>query len=45
MASHDPAAIRFVDRALFVTDGTLHAPSREELSLWLTEGTSISTDR
>ena len=41
MASHDPAAINFVDRALFVSDGTLHTPSREELSLWLTEGTAI----
>jgi putative ABC transport system ATP-binding protein len=45
MASHDPAAIKFVDRALFVSDGTLHAPSRDELSLWLTDGTAISTDR
>ena len=42
MASHDPAAINFVDRALFVSDGTLHTPSREELSLWLTEGTAIN---
>ncbi len=43
MASHDPAAINFVDRALFVTDGTLHAPSRDELGLWLTDGTAINT--
>ncbi len=43
MASHDPAAINFVDRALFVSDGTLHTPSREELSLWLTEGAAIDT--
>lgn len=43
MASHDPAAINFVDRALFVVDGTLHTPSREELSLWLTEGATINT--
>jgi len=43
MASHDPAAIRFVDRALFVTDGTLHAPTRRELELWLTEGAAINT--
>ncbi len=43
MASHDPAAINFVDRALFVTDGTLHAPTRDELSLWLTEGAAINT--
>jgi len=45
MASHDPAAIRYVDRALFVTDGTLHSPTREELTLWLTEGEAISTAR
>ena len=43
MASHDPAAINFVDRALFVVDGTLHKPSRSELSLWLTEGAAINT--
>jgi putative ABC transport system ATP-binding protein len=43
MASHDPAAIRFVDRALFVTDGALHAPTRRELELWLTDGTAIKT--
>ncbi len=43
MASHDPAAINFVDRALFVSDGTLHKPSRNELSLWLTEGATIRT--
>ncbi|MCP4307434.1 MAG: ABC transporter ATP-binding protein [bacterium] len=42
MASHDPAAINYVDRALFVRDGTLHAPDRNELDLWLTEGTAIS---
>lgn len=42
MASHDPAAINYVDRALFVRDGTLHAPARSELALWLTEGTAIS---
>ena len=43
MASHDPEAINYVDRALFVTDGTLHAPSRQELALWLTEGETIRT--
>jgi putative ABC transport system ATP-binding protein len=43
MASHDPAAINYVDRALFVSDGTLHAPTRDELSLWLTEGSAIDT--
>lgn len=44
MATHDPAAINYVDRALFVSDGTLHAPDRSELALWLTDGTSIDTD-
>ncbi len=43
MATHDPAAINYVDRALFVADGTLHAPDRSELALWLTDGTSIET--
>ncbi len=43
MASHDPAAINYVDRALFVVDGRLHAPSRSELGLWLTDGTTIDT--
>lgn len=43
MATHDPAAINFVDRALFVRDGTLHAPDRRELTLWLTDGTTINT--
>ncbi len=43
MATHDPAAINYVDRALFVTDGALHAPDRRELTLWLTEGTEINT--
>ena len=41
MATHDPAAINFVDRALFVSDGALHAPDRQELTLWLTDGTSM----
>lgn len=43
MATHDPAAINYVDRAMFVSDGTLHAPDRSELRLWLTEGTGINT--
>jgi ABC-type lipoprotein export system ATPase subunit len=43
MASHDPAAIHYVDRALFVQDGTLHEPTKDELALWLTEGTAIGT--
>ena len=42
MATHDPAAINYVDRALFVSDGALHAPDRRELTLWLTDGTTIS---
>jgi putative ABC transport system ATP-binding protein len=45
MASHDPAAINHVDRALFVSDGTLHAPTRQELKLWLTEGGTIQVAR
>lgn len=43
MATHDPAAINFVDRALFVQDGKLHTPNRNELRLWLTEGASLNT--
>lgn len=42
MATHDPAAINYVDRAMFVSDGTLHAPDRDELRLWLTEGTGLN---
>ena len=42
IATHDPAAIDVVHRAYFVADGTLHEPSREELSLWLTEGTAFA---
>lgn len=45
MATHDPAAINFVDRALFVSDGTLHKPDRRELRLWLTDGTAINSTR
>ncbi len=41
MATHDPAAIDFVDAAYFVESGTLHLPDRDELNLWLTEGTEF----
>ncbi len=41
MATHDPAAINFVDTAYFVRSGTLHLPDRNELNLWLTEGTEF----
>jgi ABC-type lipoprotein export system ATPase subunit len=41
MATHDPAAINCVDRALLVGDGALHTPDRRELILWLTDGTAI----
>lgn len=44
MATHDPAAINYVDRALFVRDGTLHTPDRNELRLWLTEGAALNTE-
>lgn len=43
MATHDPAAIDFVDVAYFVQSGTLHLPNRDELELWLTEGTEFAT--
>jgi putative ABC transport system ATP-binding protein len=43
MATHDPAAIDFVDGAQFVESGKLHTPDRDELTLWLTEGTSIES--
>lgn len=43
MATHDPAAIDYVGGAQFVESGTLHTPSREELTLWLTEGASIES--
>ncbi|MGI9666079.1 MAG: ABC transporter ATP-binding protein [Acidimicrobiia bacterium] len=43
MATHDPKAIDYVDIAYFVQSGTLHLPNREELSLWLTEGTEFDT--
>lgn len=41
MATHDPAAINYVDTAYFVRSGTLHLPNRDELNLWLTEGTEF----
>lgn len=44
MATHDPAALQFVDDAYFVESGKLHRPRRDELNLWLTEGTSFNTD-
>jgi ABC-type lipoprotein export system ATPase subunit len=43
MATHDPAAIEYVDTAYFVESGSLHLPNREELGLWLTEGTEFET--
>lgn len=43
MATHDPAAIDFVDVAYFVQSGALHLPDRDELGLWLTEGTEFAT--
>lgn len=43
MATHDPAAIDHVDVAYFVQSGTLHLPNRDELELWLTEGTGFAT--
>ncbi|MEE8331799.1 MAG: ABC transporter ATP-binding protein [Acidimicrobiia bacterium] len=39
VASHDPKVLEVADRALFVRDGTLHTPARNELALWLSEGT------
>ncbi len=41
MATHDPAVLDYVDRAHFVQSGTLHLPDRNELALWLAEGTAI----
>ncbi len=43
MATHDPKAIDYVDKAYFVRSGTLHLPDRDELNLWLTEGTEFAT--
>ncbi|VAW06109.1 Macrolide export ATP-binding/permease protein MacB [hydrothermal vent metagenome] len=42
MASHDPAAIEFVDRALYVNDGHLSNPPKSALVRWLTDGTPIN---
>ncbi|MEN8040640.1 MAG: ABC transporter ATP-binding protein [Actinomycetota bacterium] len=42
MATHDPAAINYVDTAYFVQSGALHIPDRDELALWLTEGTEFT---
>ncbi|MCB1247739.1 MAG: ABC transporter ATP-binding protein [Acidimicrobiia bacterium] len=41
MATHDPAAIDYVDTAYFVESGTLRRPDRSDLALWLTEGTEF----
>jgi hypothetical protein len=48
MATHDPKSIEFVDTAYFVESGALHLLDRDELVLWLAEGTSFdprNTDR
>ncbi len=42
MATHDPKAIEHVDLAYFVESGALHLPNRDELNLWLTEGTDFA---
>jgi ABC-type lipoprotein export system ATPase subunit len=42
MATHDPKALKHVDKAYFVESGTLHLPNRDELDLWLTEGTEFT---
>jgi ABC-type lipoprotein export system ATPase subunit len=38
IATHDPAALGYVDEAYFIQSGRLHRPRRDELNLWLTEG-------
>lgn len=43
MATHDPKALKHVDVAYFVESGALHRPRRDELDLWLTEGTEFTT--
>jgi len=43
MATHDPAAIDYVDGAQFVESGKLYFPGREELTLWLTEGARMQS--
>lgn len=45
MATHDPKAIEFVDTAYFVESGALHLPDRDELTLWLAEGTAFDTTK
>ena len=45
MATHDPKAIEFVDTAYFVESGALHLPDRDELTLWLAEGTALDTTK
>lgn len=42
MATHDPKAIEYVDVAYFVQSGSLHLPNRDELALWLMEGTEFT---
>jgi putative ABC transport system ATP-binding protein len=42
IATHDPGALAYVDEAYFVESGRLHKPQRDELSLWLTDGTAFS---
>ena len=41
MASHDPAAMDHVDRALFVKDGMLSEPDRGAIRSWIVDGTEI----
>lgn len=41
MASHDPAAVDYVDRALFVKDGRLTEPDREAIRAWIVEGADL----
>jgi putative ABC transport system ATP-binding protein len=45
MATHDPAALDFVDRGYFVDTGTLHLPERDELDLWLSQGQAMPARR
>lgn len=44
IATHDPTALGFVDEAYFVESGRLHKPRRDELNLWLTEGTAFGNN-
>ena len=41
MASHDPAAVDYVDRALFIRDGALTDPGREAIRAWIVDGADI----